>query len=318
MKHFLILSFSLIIIYSCISISSCSNDSTFKNYKTQNVFIIVVDGARYSETWGEVNHQNIPRRSSLLKQGVLCEHFFNNSFTNTCPGHEAICTGVYENINNTGLQYPTNPSIFQYGLKKFNHSEAEAWIITTKDKLEVLSDCENPDWKGTYRPNTDCGINGLFSGYREDSITIKHLKLIAATHPVKLAIINFKQPDAAGHAGDYAAYIQGIKDTDEYIGEFWNYLQSLPYYKDKTTLIVTNDHGRHSNDHLDGFVSHGDLCEGCKHVEFFAIGPDFKQNYICSTPYEQIDISSTVAELMGFKMSTSHGKIMKDIFQNKL
>ncbi len=293
----------------------CEKETSKRYYKTQNVIILVVDGARYTETWGEPTRHYIPHRSALLQQGVLCSNFYNNAFTTTCPGHQALCTGVYENINNSGQQYPTNPSIFQYWMKAFNRPGSEAWVIATKDKLEVLSDCVNPNWKGTYRPSTDCGVQGLFTGYREDSITFKRMKFIISNHPVRLAIVNFKQPDAAGHLADYGAYLQGFVDTVTYIYQFWNLLQSNPYYKDKTTLIVTNDHGRHTEGHLDGFVSHGDLCDGCKHVEFFALGPDFKQNYVCTTPYEQIDVASTVGELMGFAVPTANGKVMRTIFK---
>lgn len=307
----------LVVVTFTLMTGGCEKETALPEYQTQNVFILVVDGARYTETWGDPNHQYISHRSELLEQGVFCNRFYNNAFTETCQGHQAMCTGVYENINNTGLQSPTNPSVFQYWLKKYKHSNSESWVIASKDKLEILTDCANPQWKGTYKPSADCGNNGAFSGYREDSITFKKLKFIATNNHVRLAIVNFKQPDAAGHLGDYEAYKQGIIDTDRYIYEFWNFLQSNLIYKNKTTLIVTNDHGRHSINHLDGFVSHGDSCEGCKHIEFFALGPDFKQNYICSTAYEQIDIASTVARLMGVEMPTSNGKIMKDIFKEK-
>ena len=39
------------------------------------------------------------------------------------------------------------------------------------------------------------------------------------------------------------------------------------FYKDKTTLIVSNDHGRHI-DSKGGFQNHGDDCAGCRHIEF--------------------------------------------------
>lgn len=283
-------------------------------YKTESVFILVVDGARYTETWGDTSRQYIPHRAALLQEGVCCTEFYNNAFTVTCPGHQAMCTGVYENINNSGNQYPTNPSFFQYWRKLFNRPATEAWVVATKDKLEVLSDCVNQKWKGKYRPSTDCGVSGLFSGYREDSVTFNRLKSIASANHIRMAIVNFKQPDAAGHAADSMAYLQGILDTDNYIYQFWNFLQSNPLYKDKSTLIVTNDHGRHTAGHLDGFVSHGDTCDGCRHIEFFALGPDFKKNYTCNVPYEQVDIASTISELMGFAIPTGKGKVMQDIF----
>ncbi len=293
----------------------CSKDVPATLYKTQNVIIVVVDGARFSETWGLSTKEFIPHRYSLLSKGVFCSQFYNNGTTSTNPGHTAICTGVYENLNNTGAEYPTNPSIFQYWLKTFHRPNNEAWVISTKDKLEVLSDCKDEAWKGTYRPSTDCGNLGLGTGYREDITTFISVSTKLTSNHIRLALINFKQPDAAGHANDSAAYLQGIIDTDNYIYQFWQQLQSDAFYKDRTTLIVTNDHGRHTAGHLDGFVSHGDNCDGCKHIEFFAIGPDFRQGYISNTPYEQIDISVTIGQLMGFSVPTSNGKVMKDIFK---
>ena len=293
----------------------CSKDVPTTLYKTQNIIIVVVDGPRFTETWGAPSRLFIPHRSAMLQNGVLCNQFYNKGATSTNPGHTAICTGVYQNINNGGAEYPANPSVFQYWLKTFNRPNSESWVISTKDKLEVLSDCTNPAWKGTFRPMTDCGINGLGTGYREDSTTFKSVKAKLFSNHVRLALINFKQPDAAGHANDSAGYLQGILDTDNYIYQLWHFLQNDNFYKERTTLIVTNDHGRHTAGHLDGFISHGDNCDGCRHIEFFAMGPDFKQNHTCAIPYEQIDISTTVAELMGFSMPSSNGKVMRDIFK---
>ncbi len=293
----------------------CKKDVPATLYKTQNVIIVIVDGARLSETWNLPTRQFIPHRASMLSKGVYCSQFYNNGTTSTNPGHTAICTGVYENINNSGAEYPTYPSIFQYWLKTFERPKSEAWVIATKDKLEVLSDCKDVKWKGTFRPSTDCGNLGLGTGYREDLTTFISATTKLTSNHIRLALINFKQPDAAGHAKVYSAYLQGILDTDNYIYQLWQQLQNDNFYKDRTTLIVTNDHGRHTAGYLDGFVSHGDGCDGCRHIEFFAMGPDFKQDYIANIPYEQIDISKTIGELMGFTIPTSNGKVMKDIFR---
>lgn len=293
----------------------CKKDVPATLYKTQNVIIVVVDGPRLSETWNLPNRQFIPHRAALLSKGVYCSQFYNYGTTSTNPGHTAICTGVYENLNNGGAEYPTYPSIFQYWLKTFERPKSEAWVIATKDKLEVLSDCKDVNWKGLYRPSTDCGNLGLGTGYREDITTFISASTKLTSNHIRLALINFKQPDAAGHANDSTAYLQGILDTDNYVYQLWQQLQSDDFYKDRTTLIVTNDHGRHTAGYLDGFISHGDGCDGCRHIEFFAMGPDFKENYTCATPYEQTDISVTIGELMGFSVPTSNGKVMKDIFR---
>lgn len=315
MRFQLKIAFFLLLAVTAILHLGCKKDPPAGLYKTKNVVVIVVDGARYTETWGNSTHQYIPHRASMLQQGVLCSAFYNEGYTYTNPGHTAIATGVYQDISNNGSEYPVNPSFMQLWLKASGQPADKARIVTSKDKLEVLSDCSRPDWHGRYRPAVDCGISGAGSGYREDSVTFDHVKTILNTDHPRLLLINFKQPDAAGHAANYSAYLRGITDTDNYVYQIWQLLQNDPFYKDQTTLFVTNDHGRHSSGHLDGFISHGDRCEGCKHIELFAIGPDFKQNYNCSAPYSQIDLASTVAGLMGFEMPYAKGKIIADVFK---
>ena len=49
------------------------------DYETRNVIIIVMDGARYSETWGDPTHQFIPRMAhEMADQGIIYTHFRNN------------------------------------------------------------------------------------------------------------------------------------------------------------------------------------------------------------------------------------------------
>lgn len=285
-------------------------------YKTKNILVIVVDGARYTETWG-TTRQYIPHRAAMLKQGVLCSGFYNEGETFTVPGHTAIATGFYEQMSNNGTQYPQEPSFLQRWRKASNAPADKAWLITTKDKLEILSDCINPVWKGQFRPETDCGVSGLASGYREDSVTFQHIRHVLSTDHPHLLMVNFKQPDAAAHATSYSGYLKGIMDTDNYIYGIWQQLQSDPFYKDQTTLFVTNDHGRHTGGHRDGFISHGDHCDGCMHIELFGMGPDFKQDYDCATHHSQIDLTATIAEMMGFELPGSKGKVIEEIFDQR-
>jgi hypothetical protein len=320
--------------------NSCSKDEPFSNIKsskriekngkpevpkdtlidkktdsTQYVIVLIIDGPRYADTWEAAGTPLIPYRKTLSKLGCLSTSFYNNGVTTTVPGHTAICTGVYQTINNGGAEIPDYPSFMQVWRKTFNQPANKAWIVASKDKLEVLSNCTNIKWKDNYRPMTDCGISGLNTGYRDDLTTLNKVQTILQTEEPGLMLINFKQPDAAGHSGDSLDYLQGIFDTDNYVNIIWNFIQNNDHYKNKTALIVTNDHGRHTAGHLDGFVSHGDDCAGCRHIEFLGLGPDFKENYISTTAYSQIDIAPTIAYLLGFKMPFGNGKVMKDLLE---
>ncbi len=300
-------------------LAGCNGEHSSPNeYKTENVIIVVMDGARYSETWGDTTHHHIPNiAKEVIDIGVAHSQFYNDGLTKTNSGHAAITTGNYEILNNQGLELPTYPSIFQYWIQANNEDSTVAWIITSKDKLEVLSNCEDADWKGKYNPLTNCGVNGLGigHGYRNDSLTYNEgLKIMSEFHP-QLVLISFREPDYSAHKNQWDNYIKGIRDVDNYVYSLWNWIESDPIYKGKTALFVTNDHGRHLDHISNGFISHGDDCIGCTHINLFALGPDFKNGLVLDTQRGQIDISATIAELLDFDMPTGQGEIMYELFK---
>jgi hypothetical protein len=320
MKKQLLLSISLLLsfsFFSCEDSLSQKNNPIKMPYKTERVIVLVVDGPRYSETWGDATHQYIPHMAQdMAPTGLVATNFTNDGYTYTSSGHTAICTGVRQELENTlGLDLPNQPSFFQYYLKQSGYPASKASIITSKDKLFILGNCTNPKWKDTYNPLTDCGKNGPKSGYREDTATFNKVMSALKTQQPNLLLVNFKEPDGAGHANNWPNYIKGIVETDSLVWEVWKFIQTDAYYKDKTTLFVTNDHGRHLDDWKDGFVSHGDECEGCRHINLYAFGPDIKANQILDTYYTQVDLTATIAALLGFQMPYGQGKVMDKLWK---
>ncbi|MEO5643372.1 MAG: alkaline phosphatase family protein [Bacteroidia bacterium] len=314
MRNLLRISFFLSAVIFCCA--TCRVDGIKKAYKTKHVVLIVVDGARYSETWGDTTRLRIPFQNSiLLPQGCMLTNFRNSGFTWTSSGHTALSTGIYESLDNGGNQFPSQPSFMQYWRKFTGAPTEKAWVITSKDKLYVLANTADAEFQSKWMPRYDCGINGPFSGYRDDSVTTKKVLATLAEHHPDLMLINFREPDYSGHTGNWNNYLAGIASTDQYISQVWNALQNDPYYAGTTTLMISNDHGRHLTGVLDGFQSHGDGCEGCRHIGFCAAGPDFKRNFTSSVTYDQVDIPRTIAELMAFPMPTATGKIMKEMLR---
>lgn len=284
-------------------------------YKAKRVIILVIDGPRYSETWGEPSRQYIPRQDKeLAPQGVLYTDFRNDGPTYTNAGHSALLTGFYQEINNSGKELPKNPSLLQKYIKAGN-PKTDAWIIASKDKLQILANSMHPDWKYQYLASTDCGKKGNTSGYRDDATTWERVQSILPEHKPHLVLINFKEPDASGHARNWEKYLRGIEDTDELAYKLWNLIQSLPDFKDQTALFITNDHGRHLDTRLMGFTSHGDKCYGCRHISLLAMGPDFKKGAVIDKHRGQIDIAVTAAEILGLKLEGSKGDILEELFE---
>lgn len=287
-----------------------------KAYKTEYVIVLVIDGPRYTETFGDTSFQYIPNLSKVLApQGVLIKNFRNNGPTYTNAGHTAITTGVYQGIKNNGLELPKNPSIFQYFLKEKGLDSNQAWVIASKGKLDILANTKNKSWKNQFTPSSHCGVNGKGMGYTGDKNTWKDAQEILKTHHPKLTLINLLEVDVKGHQNEWKQYLQALRNTDQTALELWNLIQADSIFKDKTTLFITNDHGRHLDGHKDGFISHGDNCEGCRKMYLVALGPDFKTNTVLNNMYEQIDISKTIAEMLHFSFPISNGVVMNELFK---
>ncbi len=290
--------------------------ATRPRYKTQNVVVIIMDGARYSESWGDSTHQWIPRiANDIAPVAVVNTAFYNDGPTYTLAGHAAITTGFYAEINNSGLENPRHPSYFQY-FARHTAATNQNWLVTSKDKLSVLADCQDPAWSHQFTPSYNCGTDGSGTGcgYRDDSLTMVTALDVLAKHHPKLMLINFLEPDGAGHSGVWDDYTASIKKTDQYIYTIWKYLQTDKTYKSNTTVIITNDHGRHSDGIESGFSNHGCPCDGCRHLFFVATGPDFKKSSLINQHYDLVDIPATIAELLGFSMNCE-GEVMREIFK---
>jgi len=321
-----IILFFLFIFSGCCKKDDCCCDqpskiSENKEFKTKNVFIVVADGLRYSESWGEPNCQYIPKMAGeLAKQGVVNTTFYNLGDTYTTAGHSNLTTANYQTINNLGMEYPLNPSIFQLWIRQTANKPIKSWVIASKDKLAILGNCNDPLWLGKFTPSVNTGIDGLGigSGFRDDSLTYQTaIHILKINHP-NLVLINFMEPDLSGHSGDWNNYLKGTRKTDEYIYRLWQFLQNDSIYKNTTTIFITSDHGRHLDNVLDGFPSHGDGCEGCRHISFLAMGPDFKKGSMIAVPREQIDIPVTIAKLMGFSIPITRGNVMTELFETDI
>ncbi|MFA7274501.1 MAG: sulfatase [Crocinitomicaceae bacterium] len=283
----------------------------------ENVVILVIDGPRYSETFGEPTRQYIPNfRDSLLPQGTFFNQFYNEGSTFTNAGHASITTGRYQKVENSGLEVPKYPSIFQYYMRDKKRNYNDAWIITSKGKLDILANSSYKGWENTNLARTWCGPEGEGYGYGNDAYTMQIVdSVIDHFHP-RLLLVNLLEVDVQGHAGNWEGYLSGIRSTDQQALALWNKLQSDPIYRNKTALFITNDHGRHCDGKKDGFVSHGGGCECCRHISLTALGPDFPKGKVISEKHEMIDVTATAAAILGLNMPTSRGQVIRPLFAN--
>ena len=117
----------------------------------------------------------------------------------------------------------------------------------------------------------------------------------------KVMYIAYGETDEWAHAWKYKYYLTAAQQVDQWIGEIWNYVQSTPAYKNKTTLFITTDHGRGDKD-KSKWTSHGKDIEGADEIWFAVIGPDTpaKGEISTSSQFYQKQFAQTIAGLMGY------------------
>jgi hypothetical protein len=114
------------------------------------------------------------------------------------------------------------------------------------------------------------------------------------------------ETDDLAHMGRYDLYMQAITYTDHMISELWNWLQSEQQYRDKTTILITVDHGRGMGP--EGWKHHGKATPGSDETWFAVMGPDTPVQGEISTPaqYYNSQFATTMAAFLGLDYSGKH------------
>ena len=134
---------------------------------------------------------------------------------------------------------------------------------------------------------------------RYDLLTFLSAREYIEKNNPRIVLIGFGETDEFAHCGRYDLYLQQAANVDKMIAEFWYYIQSDPHYRNKTTFIVTTDHGRGKNP--SAWHNHGPLTKGSGETWFALIGPGIAPNGEMKSIQQhfQKQIASTIALLMG-------------------
>ena len=269
------------------------------------VVILVIDGLRYTESFGDPAATHIPRLAGVLgPQGVVFEDFRNEGRTTTNPGHASMLTGTWQDIANDGSERPDKPTIFEYFRTHYPAPVDQVWIVAGKAKLGVCSYSTDPDYGPAYGAVENVGQ------WSDATVVDTVLSVLWRAHPT-LLVANLPTVDVAGHTGDWDSYVSAIETADSLVLEVWSALENDPFYADSTYLFVTNDHGRHDDAH-GGFRDHGCSCEGCEHITLLVVGPDIVPGHTVSDTYTLRDVCSTVGEILGCPVPESEGCVIEE------
>lgn len=237
------------------------------------------------------------------------------------PGYNELLTGhadnervhsndKFYNPNKNVLEFINAQPAFKGKVGAFTSWDVFPYIINDKRSgvfvstgWEPVKDAKLNDREKMMNQLTQSLPNPL-GDVRLDAFTFYYGMEYMKKNKPRVMYFAFDETDDFAHGGEYGAYLNAAHYTDRFISELWDYLQSEPTYKNKTTIIITCDHGR-GND-SEGWRHHGQKVPEASQIWFAFLGPDTPANGEMknSPQLYQNQIAKTIATLLGVEFTS--------------
>ncbi len=264
---------------------------------------------------------------TLCQQGQLYGNRWEGSNVNNAnpywfsyPGYNEIFTGYPDSaINSNNKNLNPHENVLEFINKQSGYNGKVAAFSTWDCFPYILN-----KWRSGIYVNSDVDSIHLNApgmqlvndmqflsprpiDVRPDVLTYFAGREYLKAYKPKVLYIAFDETDDFAHGGMYDQYLKSAHSEDAMIADLWNTLQSMPEYKNCTTLLITCDHGR-GDKIKEQWTSHGSHVEGSNQIWIAAMGPDTKPlGEIKNNPQlYQRQIATTIAALLGFNFKPSH------------
>jgi hypothetical protein len=138
----------------------------------------------------------------------------------------------------------------------------------------------------------------MWENVRYDTFTFHAAADCLAVKKPRVLYVSLGETDDWAHARRYDLYLAAAWQNDGFIRRLWETAQSIPEYRDKTSLVVTTDHGRGSTGA--DWTSHGREVPGSDRMWIAVLGPDTPRLGIRKNIHvTQGQVAATVAALLG-------------------
>jgi Metalloenzyme superfamily len=258
--------------------------------------------------------------NTIAKQGQL---YGNRDYQNkmdvsniykiSYPGYNEMLTGYADPVLIPNIPIRNrNTNILEYLNSKKEYSGKVAAFSSWNIFSAILNKKRNklPGNCGYENLPDDSTLNSeIINQCQEQIVNKKHtrydlLTFLSAREYIehnkpRVVLIGFGETDEFAHSRQYDMYLQQAANIDKMIAELWYYVQTDPFYRNKTTFIITTDHGRGKQ--TSTWYKHGILTKGSGETWFAVMGPGISPNGEIKTAFQiyQKQMASTISQLLG-------------------
>ncbi len=131
------------------------------------------------------------------------------------------------------------------------------------------------------------------------------LEYVKANHP-RVLFLSLGETDRWAHHMRYDNYLQAAHEFDADVSVLWQTMQSMPQYKNKTTFILSCDHGRGAGQ---DWTTHGKKYDNSKYTWMGFMGPGTRPlGEVPNVHVTNGQIATTAAAVLGYNYRLSQPK----------
>ena len=247
------------------------------------------------------------------------------------PGYSEILTGRAQDDLVHGNDSIQNPSetILEFLRRKWNLRKEKAALIGSWETFQKIGEhlpgsvFINSGFQkldGGRHSRRMLALSGMqfdlltaWSSVRHDYITFEMAREYLHSRKPRVIHIALGETDDWAHGKRYDLTLKTASYFDRCVAELWKFLQSDGFYRGKTTLVLTTDHGRGST--LADWTSHGAKVKGAEYIWAAFMGPDTPAAGEArnTETYYQRDVAPTMLELAGIDPGEMKGALGKPI-----
>jgi hypothetical protein len=268
--------------------------------------------------WGTFAPQGIvlgnPAKNSIVR--------VTNNFKVSYPGYAEIVTGKAQPGVWGNLEFPSpKPTVFEFVQEKLALDYKGVAAFTSWKTFHFINARKVDSFynnTGYERVPDDLATPGMeplntlqfemltpWDSVRSDIVTqtlaLEYLK----AHQPKVMYLSLGETDDWAHNRRYDRVIHACRLFDNALKDLWETLQSQDAYRDKTSIIISSDHGRGST--LEDWTSHGREIPNCDTIWTVVVGPDTPdRGELENTEHTQGQAAATLAKFLGLDFNAEY------------
>jgi hypothetical protein len=252
------------------------------------------------------------------------------------PGYSEILTGQAHDdvIDSNDKKRNPYPSVLEFLKRKMKLNTKQVAAFASWDTIdwavehEAGSITSNAGYEPYDHPDAEIRLLSKlqkeaatpWDSVRHDYYTFRFAMAHLKSYQPRALYISLGETDDWAHDGRYDRTLQALEHTDKYLRELWEYLQSSPPYKNKTSIIITVDHGR--GPAPKDWTDHGQKVPSAQYIWMAFISPESKQRgeWKNTETIYQNQVAATLCRWLGFdyaEQNPAAGKPIAQLWQGK-